>query len=305
MITIDRSAPTSVHDQLVDHVRYRIASGQYSIADTLPSTRALAQDVGVSFHTVRKAYQTLEAEGLVEAQQGRGYVVKERTPLSKGERMERGAALMQETIRQLMGLGLAPEEIDYLVQEQSQLLGDAQLEHQLYCTGPHDELNRRWADQLRSALQRTVRPVPLSHIEEQVTADFVFTPFAHLQDVMQRVPRADVLGFSAHLPADLLERVARLRSTDTLGLVTATRDSVRPLSQHIRQSSAFKGQLIAASIEDGSEHLASFIDQTDLLLHTSESHRRIASMLSERAHARLTLRIAQDAIDAIRAAVPV
>ena len=73
MITIDRTSNIPVYEQLVEKVRYLIASGQFQIDETLPSTRTLAKQVGVSFHTVRKAYQQLEDEGWLEVRIGSGY----------------------------------------------------------------------------------------------------------------------------------------------------------------------------------------------------------------------------------------
>ena len=106
MITIDRTSNVPLHEQLVEQLRFFIASGHYKIDETLPSTRTLARQVGVSFHTVRKAYQQLEQEGLLEARVGSGFKVKERVPLGKTERIERGATIVQEALQKLIGLGL-------------------------------------------------------------------------------------------------------------------------------------------------------------------------------------------------------
>ncbi len=125
MITLDRSSSTPVGEQLAEQLRYQIVSGRYRVGDALPSTRALGDQVGVSFHTVRKAYQALQADGLVEARVGSGYTVTEHVPLAKGERMERGAAVVHEALQRLLGLGLTEAEVEYLVHEQLGLLDHA------------------------------------------------------------------------------------------------------------------------------------------------------------------------------------
>ena len=78
MIEIDRSSSASVKDQLVEQLRFYIANGRYKVNEDLPATRKLAEQLGISFHTVRKAYQDLVEEGVLDARKGRGYRVTAR-----------------------------------------------------------------------------------------------------------------------------------------------------------------------------------------------------------------------------------
>lgn len=305
MLTVDRSQKTPVGEQLVEQLRYLIASGHFKVNETLPSTRKLGDEVGVSFHTVRKAYQQLEEEGILESQVGSGYTVKERSPLGKGERMERGAEVVHDALQRLIGLGLQDAEIEYLFQEQANLLDHASLERKLILAGPHSEINALCADQIASALQRPVRAVPINQLERHTDADFVFTPYPHLGRVMNMVPRADTMGFVTYLPASLLEQVARLMEHETLGLVTRYKDTIPYLTSEIRTHTAFGGQTIAASIEAGTGHLQSFIDQTDRLLYTPASRRRLLPLLEDHPpHASIAPVVSRDSIEAIQRAVP-
>lgn len=305
-LQIDSDAKTSVSEQLVNQLRYLIASGHYKVNDTLPSTRSLGDHLDISFHTVRKAYQELEEEGLLDAQMGSGYTVKERTPLAKSERMERGAKVVHDALQQLVGLGLSDAEIEALFQEQATLLDHAGLERKLILVGPFPELNRMYAEQLSKALQKTVLPVPLAQLERHSDADFAFTPYPYLARVLETLSRADTLGFVTHLPSEVLEQVARLRDHETLGLVTRYQDTIPPLSEQLRSHSAYNGQVIAASIEEGTEHLRDFIRKTDYLLYTPATRRRLRPFLtdSSSSHRELTLLVSQDSIESISDAVP-
>jgi GntR family transcriptional regulator len=305
-LEINHDAKVSVREQLVNQLRYLIASGHYNINDTLPSTRALGDQLEISFHTVRKAYQKLEDEGLLSSQVGSGYTVKERTPLAKSERMERGAKVVNDTLQQLVGLGLSDAEIESLFQEQATLLDHAGLERKLIAVGPHDELNRMCADQLSTALQKTVLPVTLSRIERHKDADFAFSPYPYLTEVLETLSRTDTMGFSTHLSPTVLETVARLRNRETLGLVTRYQGTIPPLSEELRTHTAYDGQVIAASIDREADHLQSFVQDTDLLLATPASQRRLRPYLDESIHdvEELRLRVGRDSIDAIADAVP-
>lgn len=305
-LQIDPDSNTSVRDQLVNQLRYLIASGHYKINDPLPSTRTLGDQLDISFHTVRKAYKELESEGLLSAKVGSGYTVKERTPLAKSERIERGAEVVHDALRTLVGLGLSDAEIESLFQEQANLLDHASLERKLIVLDPHPELNEMYAERISSSLQKTVRPVPLSQLERHQDADFAFTPHEYLSRVFENLPRGDTLGFGTHLPSRILDQVARLLDRETLGLVTRYRDSIPPLSEQLRTKTAYGGQVIGASIEEGPEHLPNLIEQTDLLLYTPDSRRRLLPYLKDEGpdHAELSVLISQDSLDTMLEAVP-
>lgn len=63
LIELDRSARVPLHVQLEQALRDLIRSGTLSAGATLPSTRILASDLGVSRRLVVDAYQQLVAEG--------------------------------------------------------------------------------------------------------------------------------------------------------------------------------------------------------------------------------------------------
>jgi GntR family transcriptional regulator len=305
-LEIDPESERPVSVQLIDQLRYLIATGHYNIDDTLPSTRALGDRLDISFHTVRKAYQQLEEEGLLSSKVGSGYTVEERTPLTKSDRIERGAKVVQDTLRTLIGLGLNDAEIESLFQEQTTLLDHAGVERKLIAVGPYAEINSMCAEQLSTALQQAVRPVPLAQLERHRDADFAFTPYTYLTRVQEEIPRGDTLGYVTHLPSAVLERTARLLDREALGLITRYRGTIPPMSEELRTSTAYGGQVIAASIEEGVEHLSNVVDQTDLLLYTPASRRRLLPLLGEDGPdtSEVTLLVSQDSLDNIVEAVP-
>ncbi len=305
MITIDRASNTPVYEQLVEQLRYLIASGHFQVDERLPSTRMLAGQVGASFHTVRKAYQQLEREGLLAARVGSGYRVRERAPLSKGERIERGALIVQEALQRLIGLGLQEAEVEYLFQEQFDLLKSAQTGHKLVFAAPYREMADLCAEQIALALQQTVEPSTLDGLARHQDADFVLAPFADLRRVMEQLPRADALGVVVYLKPEALERIARLLPHETLGLVTRYADAIPPLMAGLRAQTGFNGQILAASIDEGARHLERFIAQTDLVAYTPSCRRRLVPLLGEaRRHVAVFPVVSRDSLEALRQAVP-
>src|SRR5215472_14607841 len=70
LVLLDRSRPGSLTRQLEEQLRAAIQSGRLAASDQLPSTRALAQDLGVSRGVVERAYNHLAAAGYITLRQG-------------------------------------------------------------------------------------------------------------------------------------------------------------------------------------------------------------------------------------------
>ncbi|MBR6474732.1 MAG: GntR family transcriptional regulator [Lachnospiraceae bacterium] len=64
-----------IYKQIADAFRSEILAGKYKQGEYLPSIRELARDLRISVITTMKAYEQLEAEGLVTASQGKGFYV--------------------------------------------------------------------------------------------------------------------------------------------------------------------------------------------------------------------------------------
>jgi len=176
MIQLDRNASLSIQEQLIAHLRYLIASGHWKSGELLPSTRELARQLDISFHTVRKAYQALEKEGLILSRKGQGYRVQQRLPLEKTERMEKGAQIVQDSLKQLIGLGLTESEIEYLFQEQLDLLESPQ-ERRFIVVAESKELAELYAHQLKTVLHETFDAFAISHLDHLQDADYTLSPF--------------------------------------------------------------------------------------------------------------------------------
>ena len=75
LIVVDPSSGVPVFRQVMDQVRFHIASGLLKAGDELPATRSLSAELGVIPMTVSKAYNLLERDGVLERRPGRPLVV--------------------------------------------------------------------------------------------------------------------------------------------------------------------------------------------------------------------------------------
>ena len=74
-LKISQTSGVPIYKQISDAFRADILAGKYKQGEFLPSIRELARDLRISVITTMKAYEQLEAEGLVTASQGKGFYV--------------------------------------------------------------------------------------------------------------------------------------------------------------------------------------------------------------------------------------
>ncbi len=69
---LDPKSGIPFYRQIIDQIKFGIASGNLKIGEQLPTVRALAVDLMVNLNTVAKAYKELEIQNVLETQQGTG-----------------------------------------------------------------------------------------------------------------------------------------------------------------------------------------------------------------------------------------
>ncbi len=75
-----RELTAPLYQQLYEHLRAAILAGQLPRGTKIPSTRALADELGVSRNTILNAYEQLFAEGYLESVEGSGTFVTRELP---------------------------------------------------------------------------------------------------------------------------------------------------------------------------------------------------------------------------------
>jgi GntR family transcriptional regulator/MocR family aminotransferase len=80
-LRLDRAYQQTLSHQLVEQLRRAVLDGRLTAGTRLPSTRALALDLGVSRNVVLAAYDELYAEGYVEGRHGSGTYIAHDLPV--------------------------------------------------------------------------------------------------------------------------------------------------------------------------------------------------------------------------------
>ena len=98
-----------VYRQLVDVIRANIKNGTLANGTRLPTVRDLARELNVAQGTVKRAYDELGKEGLVDKAQGRGTFVSYR-PVDPDSRKERAMAAIDAMLDALEAMNFSITE---------------------------------------------------------------------------------------------------------------------------------------------------------------------------------------------------
>lgn len=94
---LDAKAGAPFYRQIIDQIRFGIASGRLSVGEQLPTVRALAVDLKVNLNTVSKAYKELEIQNILETQQGTGtFISGIKSTIDESERTQK----LQDIVRE-------------------------------------------------------------------------------------------------------------------------------------------------------------------------------------------------------------
>ncbi|MGW2085276.1 GntR family transcriptional regulator [Streptomyces sp. NPDC001880] len=75
-LVLDLDSEVPIYQQIRDRVVEAIAEGALAPGAGLPSTRQLAVDLAINFHTVNKAYDLLRREGFIRINRKSGAAVR-------------------------------------------------------------------------------------------------------------------------------------------------------------------------------------------------------------------------------------
>lgn len=107
-----QSSGVPIYQQISDQFKADILAGKIKQGEYLPSIRTLAKDLRISVITTMKAYEQLEAEGLVTAVQGKGfYVNAQDSEMLREQHLRKVEASLAEAIQAARIAGMSDQEL--------------------------------------------------------------------------------------------------------------------------------------------------------------------------------------------------
>lgn len=284
-IQSDSDIPAS--KQLLDQVRFAIASRQYPPGHRLPSTRQLAMITGLHRNTISKIYQQLEEDGLVSSQAGSGIYVK--TPPQSREDLLGDYPLARKLInrsldellqqnlslRQIRELLLA--EIDWRLLSSTKIL----------ITIPRSDLGagELILKELEQSLKMPVELVPMEELSlvlansESVTV-VTSRYFINVAEAIASTYRVRVIPIDIYDYSQELAIVKQLPPESRLGLVSISQGILNIAEILIHSIRGDEVLVISAQINE-TEKLRGLIRTTQTIISDQASYPQVQLLLQQ------------------------
>lgn len=110
-IVLANSSQKPLYKQVSEQIKRGILDGKIEPGESLPSIRTLASELGISVITTKRAYDELEAEGLIETFPGKGCFAAGNNELLRERRLRMLEGLLEEVLSQADYLDLSTEEL--------------------------------------------------------------------------------------------------------------------------------------------------------------------------------------------------
>ena len=124
-ITINTKDGVPIYRQIANQIRYMVASNLLQSGEEISPVRTLALALNVTPNTVVKAYDELEAAGVIFKRRGAGtYISDEQSPLADRERRRIIEARIDTLLAEAHQLDFNAEDLLELVRERQKQLGE-------------------------------------------------------------------------------------------------------------------------------------------------------------------------------------
>lgn len=231
---LDLDSPVPLYWQVAEALRYRVATGELTPGDRLPSLREAAEAWGINMHTVRRAYGELADLGIVDVRPRSGTVVLERPDGRGGSGMEAWLREVARRGRERWGLG--PGELGAALAELPRPDGASEPVFVVECSESQSvDLARQLGDRWRVSAEAW----SLDREGEPPEDAFLVGTYFHYNDIRIRWPRRlSRVRFVATRPDPAVrERLEALRG-----------DREEPLSVILWERDETMGRNIAADL---------------------------------------------------------
>lgn len=108
-----------IYRQIIQQIKYLVASGRLQPGEELLPIRALAKQLIVNPNTVARAYRDLESQGVTESKQGSGTIICQNghSPLARTEKINILTERTDTLVSEAKQLGIEPETLVDIIRQ--------------------------------------------------------------------------------------------------------------------------------------------------------------------------------------------
>lgn len=221
---IDPTLDIPIYQQLVDMTRAAMKKGLLTSGQKLPTVQELSAQLSVARGTIKRAYDELEHEGLIEKVQGRGTFVRYQ-PAASGSRKEQAMAAIDRLLDQLDAMGLSAAEINIFVNLKLQERAEQEAYIKVAVVECNPENLTQMSEQLSHISQIELHSFLLESIQQypyKVGEDFdlIVITATHFEYMESVVPTRKRIAQVALRPsARCLSHIIKLRPGTRVGIM--------------------------------------------------------------------------------------
>lgn len=211
-----------IYRQLVDAIRAAVKKGQLLPGQQLPTVQDLSADLGIAVGTIKRAYDELDREGIVEKGQGRGTFVKEQ---KNQNRKDQAMEAIDDLLDRLEEIGFSQAEISIYLNLKLRQRSEQEHKVNVAVLECNPENLTQMADQLRqingleihSHLMDSFEAYPYNLGEDM---DLVITTATHAHQVEKLLPVPKrVVRVGLRLSPSCLAQIVKLRKHHVTGIL--------------------------------------------------------------------------------------
>ncbi|MBE6981192.1 MAG: GntR family transcriptional regulator [Ruminococcaceae bacterium] len=213
-----------IYRQLVDAIRAAVKKGILVSGQQLPTVQEVSADLSIAVGTIKRAYDELQREGLVEKIQGRGTFVSYR-PADKKSRKDQAMEAIDAMLDRLEEMGFSAGEISIYLNLKLRERAEGEQSVKVALLECNPENLSQMTEQLRSLgnvelyshLMESVEEYPYKIGEDM---EMVVTTATHAQEVESLLPIPKrVIRVGLRLTPSCLAEIVKLRKNQTAGIL--------------------------------------------------------------------------------------
>ena len=121
---LNHNSGEPIYRQIIEAIKYKVASGQLATDERLPSIRGLAEELKINTRTVVKAYDELQHAGLVVMRHGQGvFVASNHGVTSESVRRKAIGEMARRMLAEAFRLGADKVEVLKVIQSEADKMG--------------------------------------------------------------------------------------------------------------------------------------------------------------------------------------
>ncbi len=266
---VDSESDIPIYQQLSDRIASDIKSGVLKPGDKLPTVRDLAEELCLAKGTIKRAYDELCREDLVEMTQGRGTFVRYR-PMNSKSRKERAMAAIDQMLETLRELSLSPEEMRIFVELKLRECLQHGNRVRIGFVECSPEILGQIADRLREYPQIEVSPYLLEDILRYPykiadDTDLVITSATHAAALEEALPNSkNLVKMALAMRPQCVRNIAQLNENAKVGVCCRSERFFELLSEVMKSYTA--AAVPKAAFFFGQGDLAAYLEEKDAVL---------------------------------------